>query len=159
MSDCFQVLTVSCWCKLWFRIFYYICSLMKALHLTNEPCNCLRLFSKHSCSGTVLWFFFHCCLWYLTHVDTVMRYAGMNGLNFCMVEGENCRLYFRHICVLPFEILPRLFFCESPLLPAGWVFYFSVYSLCIWLFDTLLNVDSYILYTHTYGLEVFKFLL
>lgn len=93
MSDCFQVLTVSCWCKLWFRNFYYICSLMKALHLTNKPCNCLRLFSKHSCSGTVLWFFFHCCLWYLTHVDTVMRHAGMNGLNFCMVEGENCRLY------------------------------------------------------------------
>lgn len=88
-----------------------------------------------------------------------MRYGDMNGLNLCIVEGENCKLYgpvimwnnchcIQHICSAFWAIAYCvLLWTVTPLLHERWMIYFSANNLCFWLFDKPLYVDTYI-YTH-----------
>jgi hypothetical protein len=41
----------------------------------------------------VFWFSVHCFLLHFTHTWFHLRYTGLNGLDLCVVECKNCRLY------------------------------------------------------------------
>lgn len=145
--------------KFWFLIFYYISYLMNALCIifNTWTLQMVKVVSEAFLFWDVFWLSVHCFLLHLTNPWFHLRYTGMNGLDLCVVECKNRRLYgltwfffFRHRSVPPLGAIASTLLCQL-------LIYLSVNNLLIWLFATPLNVNCYIC-THSHGLEVFKFM-